>query len=127
MQIFSKYFHHHFHLKILCKIFDAVLRLVLNSSPQFYSHPACRLLELQLTFCKFSCCIGLCSTHTYIFFKSETAQLTNCKHFSLKYLFSNKMGAVVGIWLKKNCGRGPGSCRMLLARRRRRQRRVLQK
>ena len=35
VQIFSKYFNHHFHLKILCKIFDAVLRQVLNSSPQF--------------------------------------------------------------------------------------------
>ena len=33
-----------------CKIFDPVLRLVFNSSPQFHSHPACRELELQLTF-----------------------------------------------------------------------------
>ena len=33
-----------------CKIFDPVLRLVFNSSPQFHSHPACRALELQLTF-----------------------------------------------------------------------------
>ena len=62
-----------------CKIFDAVFRLVFNSSPQFYSHPACRLLELQLTFCKFSSCrtaeLRLCSTRTQILFKSETGQL----------------------------------------------------
>ena len=67
-----------------CKIFDAVLRLVFNSSPQFYSHPACRLLELQLTFCKFSCCSRLCSTCTQILFKSETAQLAISKYFCLK-------------------------------------------
>ena len=58
-----------------CKLFDAVLRLVFNSSPKFISHPACRLLELQLTFCKFSCCSRLCSTRTQILFKSETGQL----------------------------------------------------
>ena len=34
------------------KIFDAVLRLVFNSSAKYNSHPACRLLELQLTFLK---------------------------------------------------------------------------
>ena len=66
------------------KIFDAVLRLVFNSSPLFYSHPASRLLELQLTFCKFSCCTGLCSTRTQIFFKSETVQLAISKYFCLK-------------------------------------------
>ena len=34
----------------LCKIFDPVLRIVFNSSPQFHSHPVCRLLGLQLSF-----------------------------------------------------------------------------
>ena len=67
-----------------CKIFDPVLRLVFNSSPQCYSHPACTLLELQLTFCKFSCCRRLCSTRTQILFKSETAQLAISKYFCLK-------------------------------------------
>ena len=66
------------------KIFDAVLRLVFNSSPKYNSHPACRLLELQLTFCKFSCCSRLCSTRTQILFKSETAQLAISKYFCLK-------------------------------------------
>ena len=37
-----------------------------NSSPQHYSHLSCRLLELQLTSCNFSCCSGLCSTRTQI-------------------------------------------------------------
>ena len=45
-------------------IWSSVLMLVFNSSPRFYSHPACRLLELQLIFCKFSCCRRMCSTHT---------------------------------------------------------------
>ena len=67
-----------------CKIFDAVLRLVFNSSPQCYSHPASRLLELQLTFCEFSCCSRLCSTRTQILFKSETAQLAISKKFCQK-------------------------------------------
>ena len=40
--------------------------IVFNSSPKFYSHPACRLLELQLTFCKSSFCRRLCSTRTQI-------------------------------------------------------------
>ena len=53
---------------IISKYLMFVLRPVFNSSPQFYSHPACRLLELQLTFCKFSCCSRLCSTRTQILF-----------------------------------------------------------
>ena len=69
---------------IISKYFMFVLRPVFNSSPQFYSHPACRLLELQLTFCKFSCCSRLCSTRTQILFKSETAQLAISKYFCLK-------------------------------------------
>ena len=62
---------------------DAVLKLVFKSSPQFYSHPACRL-ELQLTLCRFSLCRRLCSTCTQILFKSETAQLAISKYFCLK-------------------------------------------
>ena len=34
-------------------IWCAYLRLVFYSSPQFYSHPACRMLELQLILWKF--------------------------------------------------------------------------
>ncbi len=83
-----------------CKIFDAPLRLVFNLSPQFYSHPACRLFVLQLNFCKFSCCSRLCSTRTQISFKSETAQLAISQYFCLKWLDSKKMGAVVEVWLE---------------------------
>ena len=73
-------FHHCCHLKKI----DAVLRLLFNSSPQFHSHPACTLLELQLILCKFSCCSRLCSTRTQILFKSETAQVVISKYFCLK-------------------------------------------
>ena len=53
-------------MKIFAFIFPVFkyLKFCFNSSPRFYSHPACRLLELQLIFCKFSCCRRMCSTHT---------------------------------------------------------------
>ena len=42
-----KYLHLIFHHGCHLKIFDAVLRLVFNSSPQFYSHSARSQLDLQ--------------------------------------------------------------------------------
>ena len=50
-----------------------------NSSPQHYSHPACRLLELQLTFCNFSCCSWLCSTRTQILCSTRTQILCSTR------------------------------------------------
>ena len=60
-----------------CSPWGEVVRGNLSASPG-------RLLELQLTFCKFSCCSRLCSTHTQILFKSETVQLAISKYFCLK-------------------------------------------
>ena len=57
-----------------------------NSSPQFYSHPACRLLELQLTFCNFSCCSWLCSTRTQILCSTRTQILCNFPPWVFKLL-----------------------------------------
>ena len=45
--------------------------------PTFYSHPVCKLLELQLILASEEDC----STRTQILFKSETAQLATSKYF----------------------------------------------
>ena len=59
-----------------------------NSSPQFNSHPACRLLELLLTFYKSSCCSRLCSTRT------RSMALASCRAYCIAWVLFASM-----LWL----------------------------